>query len=86
MFIAYQTDRNELVGIAMVTQSCDEDTYVHLKPLERIAVKVRPLKLADQKIATIPALQPGPIQTLYDISHEDAEHLVAAARTRRRNA
>jgi len=84
--IAYQTNRNELVGIATVTQSTAQDTYVYLKPVEKIGVKVRPLKLADEKIATIPSLQPGPIQTIYDITNEDAQRLVAAARAWRRRA
>jgi len=77
--IAYQTNRNELVGIAKVHQSCNRDTYVYLSPIQTIGVKVRPLKKSDPKIAAIPALQPGPIKTVYDISVHDARTLLKAA-------
>jgi hypothetical protein len=86
MIIAHQSDRNELVGIAKVAQSSAKDTYVYLKPVEKIGVKVRPLKIANKKIATIPSLQPGPINTIYDITNKDAERLVAAARAWKRRA
>jgi hypothetical protein len=79
MIIAYQTDRNELVGLAQVRQPCEDDTYLYLDPVEIIRVKVRPLKKSDPKIAAIPALQPGPIKTIYDISTSDARRLLKAA-------
>lgn len=79
IIIAYQTDRNELVGVARVRQSCNRDTYLHLKPVLRIGVKVRPLKESDPEIAAIPALQGGPIQTVYRIDEPDAARLLAAA-------
>lgn len=79
MIIAYQTDRNELVGIAQVRQSCEYDSYLYLDPIEVIRVKVRPLKEANPRIAAIPALQPGPIKTIYDISKADAKRLLIAA-------
>ena len=81
MVIAYQTDRNELVGITRVYQSSEVDGCVYLTRLERIGAKVRPLKKANSKIAGIPALCPGPVRTLYEISKRDAERLLAAART-----
>src|SRR4030067_1653020 len=80
--VAYQTNRNEFVGLATVTQTAEKDTYVYLKPLERIGVKVRPLKKANPKIASIPALQPGPIKTIYEISDSDARRLLKAAGAR----
>ncbi len=80
IIIAYQTNRNELVGIARVRQSCELDSYLHLKPIETIRVKVRPLKESDQRIASIPALQGGPIQTIYAISESDARRLLKAAK------
>ncbi len=76
--IAYQTDRNELVGIVEVSQSCAVDGYLYLQPIEIIGVKVRPLK-TDPNIAAIPAFKPGPIKTLYEISSADAERLLKAA-------
>jgi hypothetical protein len=79
MIIAYQTDRNELVGLAKVRQPCGQDTYLYLTPIETIKVKVRPLKKADSRIATIPALQPGIIKTIYEISEADAWRLLRAA-------
>jgi hypothetical protein len=78
--IAYQTNRNELVGLVRVRQSCEQDTFVYLEPVERIKpVKVRPLKKSDPQIAAIPAFKPGPIQTIYEISLSDAQRLLKAA-------
>lgn len=81
--IAYQTDRNELVGVTKVAELVPRDEFfdVMLTPVERIGVKVRPLKLADQRIAEIPALKAGPIMTLYRISHNEAQLLLRAARS-----
>ena len=45
MLIAYQTDRNELIGLAKVRESCERNTFVYLEPIEKIEpIKVRPLK------------------------------------------
>lgn len=79
LIIAYQTNRNELAGLAKVTQTSEKDTNVYLKPLESINVRVRPLKKANPKIASIQALQPGPIKTIYPISDTDARQLLKAA-------
>jgi predicted HNH restriction endonuclease len=79
IIIAYQTDRNEIVGIAQVTQSCQRGKRLHLKPVMTIGVKVRPLKESDQKIDAIPALKAVWIQTIYDISDSDAHRLLKAA-------
>jgi hypothetical protein len=64
--LAYQTDRNELVGLAKVKALRPRGKFLDLilRPLKKIGVKVRPLKKLDPKIAAIPALQPGRIQTL----------------------
>lgn len=80
LIIAYQTDRNELVGLARVTRSCAVDTHLYLQPIEAIGAKVKPLKLADPAVARIPALQPGLMRTLYPISSSDAKRLLSAAR------
>jgi hypothetical protein len=81
MIIAYQTDTNELVGLARVRQPCDKDTYLYLEPVEviRPGVKVRPLRRSDPDIAAIPAFQPGRIATIYEISASDAQKLLSAA-------
>lgn len=83
VLLAFQTDRNELVGLVDV---------VALKPLknghrrlvvrrgEHIGAKVLPLKKKDPKIAAIPALQGGPIRTAYAITDADARRLLTAAR------
>ncbi len=80
MIIAYQTNRNELVGVVRVRRSCERDTYLYLTPVETIRVKVRPLKKADRKIDRIPALQGGYIATVYPIAQQDALRLLDAAR------
>ena len=79
--IAYQTDRNELVGIARVVRWKPQGKYkkLILKPTRTIGVRVRPLKKSHPKVARIPALQSGPIRTLYSITREDAATLCKAA-------
>jgi hypothetical protein len=68
--IAYQTDRNELVGLAKVTRHQRRAGHLDLilAPVQMIGAKVRPLKQRYKSIRQIPALQPGPIKTLYHIS------------------
>lgn len=79
--LAYQTDKNELVGIAKVAGWRKRGLYrdLFLRPVRRIGVKVRPLRLSDRKVAAIPALRPGPIRTLYEISSSDSQRLLRAA-------
>jgi hypothetical protein len=79
--LAYQTDRNELVGIARVVAWKRQGQYnrLVLKPTRTIGVRVRALKEANARVARIPALQPGPIRTLYPISPRDARTLLKAA-------
>jgi hypothetical protein len=79
--LAYQTDRNELVGVAQVVgwKSQGKFKRLILKPGRTIGVRVRPLKKANPKVARIPALQPGQIRTLYSISRADASVLLKAA-------
>lgn len=81
MIVAYQTDRNKVVGTCRMVRFKKNGPYkiVYLEPLERIGVKVRPLKEADPRIAAIPAFQGGPIMTLYSISEDDARLLLEAA-------
>src|SRR5437773_2012522 len=79
--LAYQSNRNELVGIAKVVALRPRGGYYDLilKPIRRIGVKVKPLKKSDHRIAAIPALKPGRIQTLYQIDRSDAQRLLRAA-------
>lgn len=81
MVIAYQTDRNELVGVAKVKPFRKRDGHfeLHLKPIEEIRSKVRPLKV-DPKIAAIPALMSRARKTLHEMTHAEANVLIRAAR------
>ena len=80
MIIAYQTERNELVGVVQVQQPCAIDGYLYLKVVEPIGVKVRPLKRIYPIIADIPAFRPGEIKTIYPIKKSDASRLLKAAK------
>lgn len=82
MVIAYQTNRNELVGVARVRQACEKDNYLYLTPLETIRIKVRPLKKMYPVINDIPAFKAGPIKTIYDITEADAQKLIKVAKSR----
>lgn len=79
--LAYQTNRNQLVGITHVTELRPRGRFhdLFLKPGEELRVKVRPLKKQFPAVGRIPALQPGPIHTLYAISSDDADALLRAA-------
>src|SRR5438094_4595948 len=79
--LAYQTDRNELVGIMKVAAFRRRGKYrdLSLKPLRRIGVKVGPLKKLDRRINAIPAFKRGRIQTLYAIDQSDVQRLLRAA-------
>ena len=81
--LAYQTDRNELVGVARVVSWKPQGKFKRLilQPVRTISVRVRPLKEGSSKVARIPALQPGQIRTLYPISRADATALLRAAGT-----
>jgi hypothetical protein len=80
---AYQTDRNEFVGIAKVVRLRKHGAYreLILRPVEEVRVKVKPLKKRYASVSRIPALQPGPIHTLYSIAADDARRLLRAARS-----
>jgi len=81
MVIAYQTDRNELVGVTKVKPFRKRGRYLdlYLEPIEEIRARVRPLK-ADPKIAAIPALMSRARTTLYPMSASEAQTLLRAAR------
>lgn len=82
ILLAYQSDRNELVGVVGVTGFVRKRGGLHLavQPKEVIGAKVRPLKKRDHRIASIPALQQGPVRTLYQMKASDAEYLLRKAR------
>ena len=82
MVIAYQTNRNELVGVTKVDALRKRGKYLdlYLEPIEEIGTRVRPLKKANERIAEIEALLPGPIKTVYSITASEAQTLLRAAR------
>lgn len=82
VILAYQTDRNELVGVARVLELRKRGPFrdLILSPMEELRVKVRPLKRQSRAIARIPALQRGPIHTLYELSSLEAQLLLRAAK------
>src|SRR5882672_3959019 len=80
--IAVQSDRHELVGVARVIGFVKDRgrRRIRLHPSESIGVKIPPLKKGSRAIAAIPALQGGPVATIYEISDTDAARLLEAAR------
>jgi hypothetical protein len=78
MVLAYQTDRNELVGLVRMVQVVGDE--VHFEAVEEIGVRVRPLKEGHPALAVIPAFAPGPRQTINAISESDAQQVLDAAR------
>lgn len=80
--LAYQTNRNELVGVAEVVglRRSKHTESLWLKPIEPLGVKLLPLKRSDPAIAAIPALKQGPVRTIYEMTVSDAERLLEAAR------
>lgn len=78
--LCYQSNRNELVGIARAAQwkSVRDDRYLCLEPLQRVEVKVRPLKKKSPAVARIDAFRSGPIRTLTWISPADVKVLFRA--------
>jgi hypothetical protein len=77
MVFAYQTDRNELVGLVRMVRVVGDE--VHFEPVQQFGVRVRPMKDQDPLLAAIPAFGPGPKQTLCPISEADAQLLLNAA-------
>ena len=79
--LAYQTDRNELVGLAKLVTLKPRGEYhdLILKPLKRIGVKFPSLKELDGKIAEIPAFQPSWPKTLYPVDHSNVQRLFRTA-------
>lgn len=85
--LAYQTNENSLVGLVEVDGWREEGgwDYVYLRPLIRLGtdgVKVRPMKIHNRRIAEIHAFKTRQIKTLYHISPEDADLILAEAKTR----
>lgn len=80
--LAYQTNRNELVGVARVLgfKRYRGSRHVEVEPMEKIGAKVRPLKEQHPRIAAIHALQQGPVRTLHEIGRSTAEYLLRVAR------
>ena len=81
IIIAMQTNRNELVGLANVVGFKKRNGFdeLFLEPLTRIGEKVLPLKKRNPAVARIPALQGGPIRSIYEITDKDAKVLLVEA-------
>jgi hypothetical protein len=75
---AYQTDRNQLVGLLRFEHHKNGGAYFVVN--EKLGVKVRPLKKSDERIEVIPALQQGPVRALFGLSDSDGQALLVAAR------
>ncbi len=87
VLLAYQTDRNELVGTAEMIgfKRAGRERRIVIAPTETIRAKVRPLK-RDPRIKALSAFAPiGDIRTAYAIDRDDALHVLRAARASRIN-
>lgn len=78
--LCYQSNRNELVGIARAARwkSVRGDRHLCLEPLQRVEVRVRPLKKLSAAVRRIDAFRSGPIRTLTWISPTDVKALFRA--------
>jgi addiction module HigA family antidote len=76
--LAYQTDRNELVGLVRMVRF--DGKKVMFEAIEKFGVKVRPLKKFDPAIERITAFGRGPKNTLCPISEEEARRVIDIAR------
>ena len=74
--IAYQVDRKEIVGTARI-EGVTKKGEVKVKALKKLYVKLPPLKASDDRIRELPAFKQGYISTVYAITNDDAEHLIA---------
>jgi hypothetical protein len=75
--IAYQTDRNEIVGLTSVRQSCDTDGYLYLDPIGRCrANTVSSLKNEYSAIDAIKAFRRGSQRAIRHISESEASLLL----------
>ena len=79
--IAHQSDRARLVGVAKVLGFPRGE--IQLKVLEDLRVNMRDLKNKYPDVWGIPAYQPGPYHSIYEISSSDAETLLRRARAER---
>jgi len=86
LLIAYQTERNEVVGLAEVVRFTLVGQYrqLYVQALERFGVALRPLKKIDARIRELDAFKAGPIRTIYPISTSDAWHLLEVVKAHRR--
>lgn len=81
VIIAYQTERNEIVGLAEVVRLRRRGAYrdVVLRPVERLGAKVRPLKDLDKRIAALSCFRQANVATIYPITTADAWHFLKVA-------
>ena len=85
LLIAYQTERNEVVGLAEVVQFKPFGQYqrLYVQAVERFGVLLRPLKKIDARIRAMDAFKAGPIRTIYPITTSEAWHLIAVIKAQR---
>lgn len=82
LVIAYQTDRNELVGLVEVVKMKKRGQFldVIVQPVEEVRVKLRPLKGIDARVAALSIFKQGNEGTVYPVSTTDAWHLMNVAK------
>lgn len=78
--LCYQSNRNELVGIARAARwkKHEDDRHLYLEPMRRLEVRVRPLKDRSPAVARIDAFRPGPVRTLTAITPAEVRSLFEA--------
>jgi hypothetical protein len=79
---AYQTERNELVGVLTMIRLNRQGEIV-LKVKERLGIKMRPLKGQYAAVSAMPAFKQGPKETLHHLSPTEAQLLLRLARAAR---
>lgn len=75
LLIAYQTDRNEVVGLVEVVKP-NQKGKLYVRPIEEYRVRLLPLKKQDERIGKLGAFAQGKIATIYSITTADAWHLL----------
>lgn len=85
LLIAYQTERNEVVGLAEVVRfkPVGQHKQLYVQALKRFGVPLRPLKKIDARIRDLDAFKAGPIRTIYPITTSDAWHLLEVVKAQR---
>jgi hypothetical protein len=80
--VAYQTNRNEVVGLARVRLLCEVDgvLFLYLVPVQQTGFRVNPLKKEFEDVRSIKAFAPPIIKTIYEITLAEVRALLRAAK------